>query len=134
MNIDNLSNKELATCVDEFVKRAIQHAKDVGITDKSILVSITASTHGENEYKIEHRASISDWPNEWKSVNNNLVAAMDNACARWLADQLDAPTVVRPMIEHKPEQPVDEAWGNEEIVGDAKGEAEDAQFEEHRDD
>ena len=101
IDVDNLSEKELATCVDEFVKRAINHARNTGY-NKHLYVAISASQYSpDQEYTIEHSAAVGEYSKEHKSSTNNLVQSVDNAVSRWLADQLNAPTTVRPMIEHK---------------------------------
>jgi hypothetical protein len=115
MNIDTLSDRELATCVDEFVQRAINRARKVGY-DKNVTVTVTATSFGpDSEYKIEHRAQVGEWNKPYNSETNNLVGAVDNAVSRWLADQLDAPTTVRPLLTHEPEQEAYVAPTQEEI-------------------
>jgi hypothetical protein len=102
VDIDNLSDKELATCVEEFVKRAIQHGRNAGYP-KSITIQIYASQYEQSsDYTISQMAWVGDYNKEHKSDTNNLIQSVDNAVSRWLSDQIDAPTVVRPMITHEP--------------------------------
>lgn len=102
--IENLSDAELATCVDEFVKRSIQHARDVGY-DKLIAITISAEQYSsDGDYEIKHKATVGEaWNSPYNSITNNLYQSVDNAVARWLEDQLNTPTQVRTMITHEPE-------------------------------
>jgi hypothetical protein len=97
-----LTDRELATCVDAFVQRAINNARRFQITDMLTVIITAQQYNKDSEYKIKHKAHIGSYDSTSHSETNNLVNSMDNAVARWLQDNLDAPTTVRPMITHQP--------------------------------
>jgi hypothetical protein len=103
MNTDNLSDMQLATCVDEFIKRTMQSIRNAGIVT-NVQLSITAIQYTPtSDYKIKHRATVGDYSKQNVSETNNLMRAAHNAGSQWLADQLDAPVTVRQQIIHQPE-------------------------------
>jgi hypothetical protein len=103
MNTDNLSDMQLATCVDEFIKRTMQSIRNAGIVT-NVQLSITAIQYTPtSDYEIKHRATVGDYSKQNVSETNNLMRAAHNAGSQWLADQLDAPVTVRQQITHQPE-------------------------------
>lgn len=104
MNTDNMSDRDLATCVDEFVQRAIRKARNIGY-DKSISIDISAAQYRQDsDYKIIHKAVVGDYPTQYYSETNNLVKSVDNACANFLQDALNTPKTIRPMITFEPSE------------------------------
>lgn len=113
VNIENLSDNDLATCVDEFFKRVINSIRNSGIEQPIQLLVRTSQYDKETDYKIEHKALIGhDYGEHHTSTVNNLMTAAHNAAARWLEDKTQEPDTVRPMIAYQPEQTVVE---NEDV-------------------
>lgn len=93
-----LSDFQLATCVEELIKRAIAVPRNLDFAD-GISVSITASqSYRDSEYKIEHKVSVGNWSDSQTSITNNAVQSAHNAFSRWLEDKTQEPTTIRPLL------------------------------------
>lgn len=92
-----LTNEELATCVDEFVQRAIHIVRSYDISE-SVTIVIGATQYGQNsEYTIDHKVSIG-YVENYISKTNSLTKSAQNAVTRFCADKLDEPQTIRPML------------------------------------
>lgn len=100
MNIDltQLSNEQLATCVDLYVQRAMRLA-ELAEVDKAISIQIYANQYGSTgEYEISHSASIGDYNTTNKVTNNNAINGMRKCVDRWGADRIEQPTKIQPLL------------------------------------
>jgi hypothetical protein len=100
-DVDNMSNEQLATCVDEFVKRAMTQLASNGY-DGVHAIQITASRYGPDaEFQIAHNAIIgSEYGGGITRRTNNLIVSARRANAAWCEDQNDKPVNVVPMITY----------------------------------
>lgn len=112
VDVLNLSDADLQTCVEEFVKRAVQNVRSKGIS-LPINATITVQQYNtEDSYKIKHQFMIgSQYGLNYQSEVNNLIQAGDNAAARAIEDMLSPPIDVVPMIAYQntaQEEPVND--------------------------
>lgn len=92
-----LTNEELATCVDEFVQRALHIVRSFDISE-TVVVNVTASQYGPNsEYTIDHRVSIG-YSDNYASKTNSLTTSAQNAVTRFREDKKNEPQTIRPML------------------------------------
>jgi hypothetical protein len=98
-DVINLSDTDLQTCVEEFVKRAVTNVRSKGIS-LPINAKIEITQYGETDsYKIKHQFMIgSQYGLNYQSEVNNLIQAGDNAAARAIEDMLSPPIDIVPMI------------------------------------
>jgi hypothetical protein len=104
MNIDNLSDMQLATCVDELFKRCINSVRAAGLSTQIQLMVSATQFGADGEYEIKHRAIVGDYQKSNSSETGNLMLSVQNAAAQWLADAVHAPIKVVPMITHQQPQ------------------------------
>jgi hypothetical protein len=105
MKIEALTDTELATCVDEYVKRVIARARGMEYND-SITVNITACHYQRNsDYEIMHQVDIGNYPRVHKASGSNALQGVVRALHAYELDRADKPTTVTAMLP----APVEEA-------------------------
>jgi hypothetical protein len=101
MNVEDLTNTELATCVDEYFKRAMQAAHTTHEDARAEWCSFTVTASCSNlhdEYEIQHQV-ICGWGNSIKITGNNIIRDGVKAMNRYLNDKRDhQPTKVQPLL------------------------------------
>ena len=121
IDVDTLSSRELATCVDEFFKRAMQTIRGADY-DGAVTLRVEATQYGrDSEYSIAHKAVLGSEYGGMVRTTNNLIQSAQRVVSDWTEDQYDKPTQVRPLITHQPEPP-------QEPVAEAAIITEDADF------
>lgn len=99
MNCADMTDSELATCVDEYVKRIRARAASLGYDNGQINISVMAFGYqSEKEYEIDHSVTIGGYSHEIKVKSNNALAGVERAVARWREDNNFPPTKVQPML------------------------------------
>ena len=100
MNFDNLTDEQLATCVDEYVQRVVNWARSNGC-DKEISVMISSFVYNQDsEYKVEHSLTIGSTYGGTcsKSTSNNAITAVKQIVPAMQAVEVDMPRTVRTML------------------------------------
>jgi hypothetical protein len=123
--INSMSDAELATCVDEYVKRAMTLAHRVhGAESEYMTLNIRATCHNiDEEYEIAHEVSCG-WGTTVTLKGSNAINAGVTAMTRYLDDKaIHRPTKVTPLLAApEPEEPVEYAEVEEvTTVGDEFG-------------
>lgn len=92
----DMTDKELATCVDEYVKRAVNRARELGFKDK-VQVQIWAWAYNANgDYTIDHSLELSS--SSYKLTGSNLIPFVDILVQRIREDRSFETTKVSPQL------------------------------------
>jgi hypothetical protein len=109
IDTDNMSDAELATCVDAYVQRAINKAREREY-NKQITIFIHASSfRRDDEYDIDHNLTLGGYGEESKVKSNNAINAVLQLVPAIQHVEVDKPTRVVKMLtapvelKHEPE-------------------------------
>lgn len=92
MHISDLSDAQLATCVDEYMKRAVNRMRASEYTGK-VLVQIWAWQWGrDDDYTIDHSIELNE---NYKMKGNNILLQIPILLARIEEDKQFSPTEVK---------------------------------------
>lgn len=113
-----LSDSDLATCVDEYMKRIIAVARSQEY-DKNIFVSVVTSQYSpDGEYTIHHK--VGGGYDKQNVESANALEGVRIFVRRWREDQGMAPQVVVPMLAPPAPAPEPEYSEYEEVSTDVE--------------
>lgn len=117
IDVLSLTDDELATCVDEYMKRAMRVANEVNV-QRAVYV-MASCCDNKTEYEIDHKAELGPYNKEIKINSNNAIHGMRRALGRHIDDLELSPTKVQPMLPAPAPTPVHEYHEFEEVKEDA---------------
>jgi hypothetical protein len=100
LDVKSLTDTQLATCVDEYVKRTMLagRTRHEDMQNEYIGVTVTASQgNADAEYAIEHKVNIG-WGTGQNVVGNNCIRGVVLATDRFCNDKAIGPTKVQPLL------------------------------------
>ena len=118
-DLDKMNAADLATCVEEYIKRAIATAREYeGLEKETVHLSISTSQYNsEAEFTIKHEARVGDnygTGQYAQTSTNNLIEGVESCAHRLSMDKGKQPNVIGPLLP-APTPPV---YDDEQVATD----------------